>query len=215
MPAKRASRPRSAGTNVSAFFRAIGRRDPAARKMLVASPALATERASLGASRLESQEWFLAEIAHYVYEGDTALHVAAAAYDARVARLLIASGADARAANRRGAEPLHYAADGGPHLPTWDPRAQAEMIAFLVEAGADPNALNKDGAAPLHRAVRTRSTGAVKGLLEAGADPRLPNGRGSTALDLARRTTGRGGSGSEAARAEQQKIIALLQRALR
>jgi hypothetical protein len=47
-------------------------------------------------------------------------------------------------------------------------------------------------------------------LLRAGADPRLPNDSGSTARDLAMVTTGRGGSGSAEAKAEQRIILDLL-----
>jgi hypothetical protein len=64
---------------------------------------------------------------------------------------------------------------------------------------------------PLHRAVRNRCSAAVEALLGAGADPRRQNDRGSTASDLAHRTTGRGGTGSAAAKAEQRIIIELLQ----
>jgi len=51
----------------------------------------------------------------------------------------------------------------------------------------------------------------VAALLRAGADPRLRNDRGSTASDLAHWTTGRGGTGSAAAKAEQRIIIELLE----
>src|SRR5437660_1594252 len=63
---------------------------------------------------------------------------------------------------------------------------------------------------PLHRAVRTRSAAAVRTLLEHGADPRRPNANGSTPSLLATQTTGRSGSGSPEAKAEQARIIALL-----
>ena len=43
-----------------------------------------------------------------------------------------------------------------------------------------------------------------------GADPGLQNDSGSTAADLALITTGRGGSGSKAAKAEQRIILDLL-----
>jgi ankyrin repeat protein len=154
-------------------------------------------------------------IGHYVYAGDTLLHVAAAAYASDVARILLDAGADVGARNRRGAEPLHYAADGNPSAHSWDPEAQAGIVSLLIEAGADPNALDKSGVAPLHRAVRTRSTGAVRALLGGGADPMLPNKAGSTAADLASMTTGRGGSGSAEARREQGEIQTLLSSALR
>jgi hypothetical protein len=84
-------------------------------------------------------------------------------------------------------------------------------VEALLDAGADPNAIDKSGVAPLHRAVRTRSAAAVAALLDGGADPELTNKRGSTPLQLATRTTGRGGSGSPEARAEQEEIIRLLE----
>jgi ankyrin repeat protein len=145
-----------------------------------------------------------------VYAGDTPLHVAAAAHRPAIARLLVAQGANVRARNRRGAEPLHYAADGNPAAENWDPGAQCDVIAYLLAAGADPNALDRDGVAPLHRAVRTRCAAAVGVLIEHGANPRLMNRSGSTPLHLAVQTTGRSDSGSDAARAEQGRIIRVL-----
>lgn len=201
-------------SSLNRLFHTIAKRDPSSALSLIAlSPSLAHERATEGATRGEATPWFLEEIEHYIYTGDTALHVAAAAYGETIARALIGQGADTRAANRRGAEPLHYAADGNPTSNRWNPPAQSAMVSLLVESGADPNARNKDGVAPLHRAVRTRSTGAVRALLAAGADPRSPNARGSTPLELATRDTGRGGSGTNEARLEQQRIIALLRSA--
>jgi ankyrin repeat protein len=129
----------------------------------------------------------------------------------KVVRRLIDMGADVRARNRRGAEPLHYATDGVPGSRHWNPRAQAETIAVLIGAGADPNAVDESGVAPLHRAVRTRCAAAVRALLENGADSTLKNANGSTAMDLAARNTGRGGSGSPEASAQRQEIVRLLE----
>jgi hypothetical protein len=53
----------------------------------------------------------------------------------------------------------------------------------------------------------------VDQLLRAGADPHLANDHGSTPSDLAHLTTGRGGTGSEQAKAEQHIIIELLRKA--
>jgi ankyrin repeat protein len=142
-----------------------------------------------------------------VYAGDTALHIAAAAHQVALVRKLIAHGADVRARNRRGAEPLHYAANGGPHL---DDAKQEKTIAALIEAGADPNAVDKSKVGPLHRAVRNRCTAAVRALLEGGADARKKNGSGSTPADLAKWTTGKSGSGSPRAHAAQAEIAKLL-----
>ncbi len=175
-------------------------------RRLAESPALAATSSEVGASRQESAAFFFADIAHYLYAGDTALHMAAAAFRRQVAALLVAHGADPRAKNRRGAEPLHYAADAN----RWDPTAQAETIEYLISAGADPNAVDRSGVSPLHRAVRTRSLAAVRALVDGGADSRRPNGAGSTPLHLAVQTTGRGGSGSPQAREQQAGIVRLL-----
>jgi ankyrin repeat protein len=183
----------------------------AVERRLRASPVLARARLEEGATRQASKENRLGGIGHYVYAGDTALHVAAVAYRPDIARRLIGMGSDVRARNRRGAEPLHYAADGMPGSPWWDPAAQAATVACLIGAGADPNAADKSGVTPLHRAVRTRCTGAVRALLEGGADARRRNRNGSTPMRLATITTGRGGSGSPQAKAEQLKIARLLE----
>ena len=175
-------------------------------RLLAADPSLATEAAAVGATRENAPDFFFTEIAHYLYAGDTALHLAAAAFRAPVAKLLVAHGADCRARNRRGAEPLHYAADAN----HWEPASQVKTIEYLLSVGADPNALDRSGVSPLHRAVRTRSLPAVRALLDGGASARAPNNSGSTPLHLAVQTTGRGGSGSEHARQQQTGIIQLL-----
>src|SRR5437763_10425748 len=144
-------------------------------RRLAASPSLATTSSDVGATRQDSSTFFFSEIAHYLYAGDTALHMAAAAFRRPVAELLIAYGANCRARNRRGAEPLHYAADAN----RWNPAAQAETIEYLISIGADPNALDSLGVMPLHRAVRTRSLPAVRALLDGGAKPRQPSKAGS------------------------------------
>jgi hypothetical protein len=193
------------------LFRAIAARDDVEiARRLDTSPALARASLHTGASRDEAEEYFLVAIRHYAYADDTALHIAAAAHRRDVAAKLIGHGADVRARNRRGAQPLHYAADGHPDSPGWNPGAQAATIAALVTGGADPNARDKSGVAPLHRAVRTRCAAAVAALLEGGADPGLPNLHGSTPRELATQTTGRGGSGSDAAKAQQAEILRLL-----
>jgi ankyrin repeat protein len=188
------------------LLRAIAHRDHDAAMALLAGDA------SLASTSLaRSDEFFLAERFAQIYEGDTALHAAGFSYDKEMAGVLIARGADIRASNRRGAEPLHAAVIGNPSSPTWNPVAQCDVIRFLVEAGADPNAAAAGGVTPLHRAVRNRCSAAVEALLRAGADPGLPNDRGSTAADLASFTTGRGGSGSAEAKVEQRIILDLLQ----
>jgi ankyrin repeat protein len=194
-----------------ALFRSIAAHDEAdVAQRLGASPELGNRPIRVAATRQDAKQYFLTPIAHYVYAGDTALHVAAAAHRRELAESLVASGAGVRARNRRGQEPLHYAAAGSPRAGTSDRESQREVITFLVAAGADPNALDKSGVAPLHRAVRDRSSAAVDALITNGADPLLMNKSGSTPLHLAVQNTGKSNSGSDAAKEEQGRIIALL-----
>jgi hypothetical protein len=193
------------------FMKVIGGGDEAtALQMLAATPGLATARLGDGARKATGAEFFLAERLLQVYAGDSALHVTAATYDTKLARTMVAAGADVRARNRRGAEPLHSAVNGVPDSTAWDPRRQAAVIRYLISAGADPEATAAGGITPLHRAVRNRCAAAVQALLDAGADPRRPNNSGSSAIDLAQQTTGRGGTGGAAAKAQQAEIIRLL-----
>jgi len=181
-----------------------------ASRLLDASPGLAQQVAEAGATRQVSTPYYFKEIEHYVYAGDTALHIAAAAYARGISKKLLARGASVGARNRRGAEPLHYAVDGIPDSHTWNSSDQEAIVECLIEAGADPNSADKSGVSPLHRAVRTRCAGAVRTLLANGADPRRMNGSGSTPLHLAVQNTGRGGTGSSASREQQRAIILLL-----
>ena len=155
---------------------------------------------------MAQHEYFRRDIGHQIYAGDTELHIAAAARRVDTVIDLLKRGADVRARNRRGAEPLHYAVDGGPD----NPGAQRAIVAALLAAGADPNAADKNGTPPLHRAVRNRSAAAVAALLEGGADIRQTNRKGSTPMDLTRWTTGKSGSGSAAAKAQREEIVRLL-----
>jgi hypothetical protein len=189
------------------FIRLVVRRDVRqVTRRLRDCPELATMASPVGATRQAAEDFFFKEISHYLYAGDTALHLAAAAFSRPIAELLVSGGADCRARNRRGAEPLHYAADAN----RFEPDAQAEVIDYLASIGADPNAVDGSGVGPLHRAVRTRSLAAVSALLDRGANPRQPNKAGSTPLHLAVQPTGRGGSGSDQARQQQAGIIRLL-----
>jgi len=185
--------------------------DPAVRSLLAASPPLARRALVAGATRADAASNFLGSIARYVYAGDTALHVAAAAHQVPFAKELIAGGADVAARNRRGATQLHYAADGNPSAANWNPSEQVRTILALADSGADPNAADRGGVTPLHRAIRNRCAAAVRALLDSGADPLRANGSGSSPLMLATGQTGRGGSGSAEAKAQQAEIVALLQ----
>jgi hypothetical protein len=182
----------------------------AASTILAAHPALAREAHVAGATRERATAFFIEEIRHHVYAGDTALHIAAAAYRTALVRELVAMGAAVDAANRRRQQPLHYAVDGGPNSAHWDADAQVATIGALIDAGADPDAVDMGGVAPLHRAVRNRCAAAVQTLLARGADPRRKNGNGSTPAQLATQTTGRGGTGTPEAKAQQAEIVRML-----
>jgi ankyrin repeat protein len=203
---------RALNSALMSLARAIAAGDTlTASRLLAAWPALAGARFEEGATRAKPKPYYLEAIGHYIYAGETALHVAAAAYRTKLVQELIGMRADVRARNRRGAEPLHAAAVGMPGSRTWDPHAQAATIACLIEAGADPNAIDKSGVTPLHRAVRTRCGAAVKLLLDHGADVQRRNKSGSTPMLLAIENTGRGGAGSPEAKAQQQEIVRLLE----
>src|SRR5664279_4722608 len=116
------------------------------------------------ATRLTSTaKLYNSKIFHWIYVGDTALHLAAAGYRVEIVRLLLAAGADPNAAkNHRGSSPLHYAADGFIKGPAWDANRQVETIRQLLGKGANLQLQDKNGATPLHRAVRTRCAAAVR-----------------------------------------------------
>lgn len=174
---------------------------PRVKKLLKADPRLAT--CLINKARL-----YQSKIFHWIYVGDTALHLAAAGYRVELIRLLLAAGADPNATtNHRKSGPLHYAADGYVIGPAWNAKRQVKAIQCLLDAGAKINAQDKNGAAPLHRAVRTRCAAAVKCLLEGGSDAVLRNKSGTTPFHLAVQDTGRGGTGAEKARAAQRQII--------
>jgi len=164
--------------------------------------------AGLATRLIRTEKLCNSRIFHWIYVGDTVLHLAAAGYRVEIVRLLLASGADPNAAqNRRRSTPLHYAADGFINGPAWDAHHQVETIRCLLNQGAGIHLQDLNGATPLHRAVRTRCAAAVNCLLDAGANPAIRNKPGSTAFHLAAQNTGRGGSGSEKARTAQREIL--------
>jgi hypothetical protein len=189
---------------LEALLKAILSGDEAlALHLTSASPHLSKWAAATGATRAQAKPY---------YTGDTALHLAARSHQPDLIAKLIAQGADVCARNRRGAEPIHYGAMGMPGSARWNPDSQVAALAALIAAGADVNAANMDGATPLHLAVRTRCADVVALLIDNGADIHARNNNGSTPPDLARQATGRSGSGSPAAKAQQTEILALFAR---
>ena len=156
------------------------------------------------------QDYLVEAIPHWLYVGDTALHLAAAALNASAVKLFLHAGADPKTQNRRGAAPLHYACDARPmSAGVWNPSSQAKIIELLLQHQADLEQVDHGGVTALHRAVRARSPAAVQGLLKAGARVDVPLGKGgSTALHLAVQSTGAGGTAG--AVSEQLEIVTLL-----
>ena len=109
-------------------------------------------------------------------DGMTALHWAARAANADLARLLLDAGADVDAATRIGAyTPLHLASEVG----------GAEVVGLLLEAGAEQTATTADvgGATPLHLAAGAGEADAIRLLLAHGGDADVREARwGQTAL---------------------------------
>src|ERR1051326_8249118 len=133
--------------------------------------ALLKAEVGLATSLINKPRLYRSKIFHWIYVGDTALHLAAAGYRVEIVRLLLAAGADPNAAkNMRKSSPLHYAADGFITGPVWDEKRQVATLDCLVDAGADIHLQDMNGATPLHRAVRTRCAAAVRFLLRAGSD---------------------------------------------
>ena len=89
--------------------------------------------------------------------------------------------------------------------------ASCLLFGARAVAAEGPCGLDQGGTAPLHRAVRNRCAAAVAALLDSGADARRRNKSGSTPMRLATLTTGRGGSGSPEAKAQQAEIVRLLE----
>ena len=121
--------------SMDALLTAILKDDrPRVKDVLKADRGLATRR-------IDKPRLYQSEIFHWIYEGDTALHLAAAGYRVEIARFLLAAGADPNAAmNHRRSSPLHYAADGYVNGPAWDAKRQVKTVRCLLEAGADVNA---------------------------------------------------------------------------
>src|SRR5262245_63242278 len=85
----------------------------AAKRLLQADAGLATRL-------IQKPKLYDSGIFHWIYVGDTGLHLAAAGYRVEIVRLLLDFGADPNAArNRRKSSPLHYAADGFITGPAW------------------------------------------------------------------------------------------------
>ncbi len=163
---------------------------------------------SLASYLIKTPKLYASRIFHWIYVGDTWLHLAAAGYRVEIVELLLNAGADPNAArNGRKSTPLHYASDGYIAGPEWSEERQVLTLKTLIQNRGNIHAQDMNGASPLHRAVRTRCAGAVRFLLDAGSDPAMRNKPGSTPFHLAVQNTGRGGSGEQKAIDAQREII--------
>jgi uncharacterized protein len=110
-------------------------------------------------------------------DGTTALHWAAFRDDLDMVKLLIAAGADVKAATREGAiTPLFMACTNG----------NAAIITELLKGGADANSVNANGTTALMVAASSGNAEAVRALLDRGADVKAKeSAHGQTALMFA------------------------------
>jgi uncharacterized protein len=105
-------------------------------------------------------------------DGSTALEWAVQREDAKMVDALIRAGANVRAANAFGVQPVAIAAEKG----------DAEVLRRLLSAGADPNAGLSAGETALMTAARTGTAAPIQLLLEHGAKVDARDARGQTAL---------------------------------
>src|SRR5262245_43730048 len=118
-------------STLMSLVRAIVTNDAAATwRLLAMTPTLANAHFAPGATRQAPNAYYLHERERGRCACDTARHIAAAAYQTQRTRKRVAIGADVRASNRRGAQPLRYAVDGVPGSGRWNPRAQAATISY-------------------------------------------------------------------------------------
>jgi ankyrin repeat protein len=93
-------------------------------------------------------------------DGQTLLHIAAAANQLKIAQFLIDRQANVNARDNRGMTPLHWAAYNG----------YQKMIALLFENKAEIDAGNVNGLTPLHMAVSYGHKDTIELLLKSGAN---------------------------------------------
>src|SRR3954447_13723440 len=109
------------------LIRAIVENDPKSAGQLLSSDT------SLVTQAFAEPTYYDIDPYHWIYAGDTALHLAAAGYRVEIVRLLLHAGADPNSsANHRNSNPLHYASDGYVSGPRYDPDSQVHTIQALL-----------------------------------------------------------------------------------
>jgi hypothetical protein len=91
----------------------------------------------------------------------------------------------------------------------WDPRPETATVACLIDAGADRNTIDNNTVTPLHRAVRTSCAAAVSGRQWHRCETQEQERFDANAFAI--QYTGRGGTGSPEAKAQQREIVCLLE----
>lgn len=117
-------------------------------------------------------------VSEYAPDGFTPVALAAFFGHADATRVLIAAGADVRAAARNPfkVQALHAAVAG----------RNLDIVKAVLEAGADPNATQQGGFRPIHEAGTNANRPLADLLIAHGADPSLAADSGKNAIDLAR-----------------------------
>jgi ankyrin repeat protein len=123
---------------------------------------------------------------HILDAGATPLLRAAWGADLDMVDLLLAHGARADIANKRGATPVLAAvSNGGTRVPVKAQDAIVATLDRLLEAGATLDTANTLGQTALHLAVRQSWPDVVRYLAEKGADLNAVDARGLTLMDYA------------------------------
>jgi ankyrin repeat protein len=122
--------------------------------------------------------------------GTTPLLRAAKAGDTAVVKMLLAKGANAKAATRNGVNPIMMAANVGTREEDMTGRGKTEKdaidtINLLLAAGGEINGSDNNGRAALHGAALWGLADVVRVLHQKGADINIKDKRGYTPLDAA------------------------------
>ena len=131
---------------------------PRVKQLLKADPFFATRL-------FEKPKLYQSKIFHWIYVGDTALHLAAAGYRVEIMRLLLNAGADPNAAqNHRRSSPLHYAADGCVGGVAWNSLKTLSVPSTLFGTSSAPHPFDiHDGVASTGLALRVNLFGFAVG----------------------------------------------------